>query len=93
MSTPLEHILDTVQEYKRNALDIAALTERQKTLRARIEDELGDDDTGTLLGVPVVTFKYGKRRTLDQRALKAAHPDLVEEFTTVTESRTFRMAN
>lgn len=91
MSTALEPILDDIRRYQDLTSAKAAIEEELKTLRGRIEDALGDDDTGTILGVPVVTWKFGKRRSLDQRALRAAHPELVEEFTTLSETRTFKV--
>lgn len=92
MSTALDAHLDTIREYQEINTQIAELRERQATLRARIEDALGDDDTGTILGVPVITWKWSKPRRLDQKALKAAHPEIVEAFTVTTETRTFKVA-
>lgn len=72
---------------------IKVLSDTAKTMRARIEDALGGQDTGTLDGHVVVTWKPVKSNRFDQAAFKKAHPDLAAEFMTVTESRRFTVVD
>lgn len=71
----------------------AEIKELEDTARSVVQDALGDDDTGTVDGEVAVTWKTSKRRALDQKALAAAHPDLVEEFKTATEVRRFEVVD
>lgn len=58
--------------------------------RAEIEDALGDNELGVdAEGNELVSWKFTKANRLNQGKLKAAHPDLVAEFTELTESRRF----
>lgn len=64
------------------------MEERRDRLEAELCDLLGDAGTGTVNGEVVVTWKNQSRRSLDQKALKEAHPDLVEQY---TKESTFRV--
>lgn len=56
--------------------------EREKAAKDALARLMKDGEAGTLNGVTVVTWKLSKgRESLDQKALKAAHPQIVEEFT------------
>jgi putative phage-type endonuclease len=75
------------------------IEERQKALEADA-DALGlavracMADAATLTdsaGNVLATWKAQQRHTLDQKALKAAHPALHAEFTTTATSRVFRL--
>lgn len=57
--------------------------------RAAVEEALGDADTGTLDGEPVVAWRFYKRRALDQKALKASFKDVYEACLRATEVRRF----
>jgi putative phage-type endonuclease len=43
-------------------------------------------------GKKIATWKTQQRSALDQKALAAAHPEIVEQFKRVSESRVFRLA-
>ena len=59
----------------------AAAEEREKAAKDALARMLKDGDTGVRDGMTVVTWKLSKgRESLDQAALKAAHPELVKEF-------------
>ena len=66
---------------------IAALEKMAERSRAVIEEQMGDDDTGTVGGKLVVTWKYVKKRSLSQKLLKAMYPDIAEECTETMEYR------
>jgi len=61
----------------------------EREARDVIENALGDNEAGTVDGDVVVTWKTGKRRALNQKALKENHPEIVEEFTDTTVVRRF----
>lgn len=61
--------------------------------KARIQSLMGD--ASTLVGSDgkkLATWKLQKRSSLDQKALAAAHPEIVEQFKRITESRVFRIS-
>lgn len=93
MSTDLTPIADDIKGYRELDYAIKALKEQQQVYRARIEDALGDDDCGEIDDKPVVTFPFIKSTRFDQKAFKAAHPDLAAEFVTVTQSRRFTVVD
>ena len=55
---------------------------------ARIMEAMQDAEVGTVDGKSLVTWKRQSRSSLDSKALKEAHPDLVEQF---SKSSTFRV--
>lgn len=57
--------------------------------RAEIEKALGENETGTVRGVPVVSWKHVKSTRLDQGLLKKLHPEVHAECMVVSESRRF----
>jgi predicted phage-related endonuclease len=67
------------------------IAEVKANARAAIEDALGDNEVGTVNGEPVVTWKHYKRRSLAQKALKAALPEVAEQFMETTETRRFEV--
>ncbi|UQE73865.1 hypothetical protein MYK68_14110 [Gordonia sp. PP30] len=72
---------------------IKALSDVAGPMKTRVQDAMGDADTGVLDGRPAVTWKPVKSRRFDQKAFKAVHPQLVAEFTIVTESRRFTVVD
>ncbi len=89
----LESVRGEIDALRQITAQQKVLADTAKTLRARVEDVLGDLDTGLLDGVVAVTWKPVKSRRFDQTAFKKAHPDLAEEFTTVSESRRFTVVD
>lgn len=88
----LDQVRDQIDALTFVEAQIKALTETKASLQADIKQALGDNEIGVLDGEPVVTWKRTKRTALDQRALKADHPELVAQYMTATEVRTFRWA-
>ena len=79
--------------YRELDTQIKALKEIQATLRGRIEDAMGDHELGLIDGEPAAMYKFVKSRRFDQKAFKAAHPDLAAEYVTVSESRRFTVVD
>lgn len=71
----------------------AELKELESAARAQVEAAMGEADEGQIDGETVVTWSRSKRRSLDQKALKEDHPELVEEYKTTTEVRTFNVVD
>lgn len=70
--------------------EIAAL---ETSARDAIEEALGAEEIGELDGATVVTWTTHKKRQLQQKAMREAFPELVEEFTELVEARTFKMVD
>jgi predicted phage-related endonuclease len=71
----------------------AELKELEDQARLAVETALGDNDTGSLDGHDVVTWKYHKRAALDQQALKQTFPDVYEVCRKTTEVRRFEVVD
>ena len=67
----------------------AEIKELEDKARDAIEEALGADTVGVLDGQPVVTWKYSKRVSLDQKLLKRAYPDVDAACRVTTEVRRF----
>ena len=89
----LEQVRDQIAALKTVEAQIKALTETKTSLQNDIKAVLGDNEIGVLDGHTVFTWTRTKRNALDQKALRAARPEIVAEFTTATEVRSFRWAD
>lgn len=69
----------------------AELKELEDRARPALEAALGDATEGTLDGHIVVTWKFYKRNTLDQKLLKATYPEIYEACRSLTEVRRFEL--
>jgi predicted phage-related endonuclease len=89
-----------VADLDHEAIDLVAALAAYKERRELIEKEengrkvrlmemLGDREIGNVDGETVVTWKTSKRSTLDTKRLKAERPEITEEFTKTSETRTF----
>jgi putative phage-type endonuclease len=66
-----------------------AADEAYKAAEAAVKAALGDATTATLDGSVIATWTRTTSRRLDQRRLKADHPDLVADYLTETTSDRF----
>lgn len=85
--------------------DLAQLVAEYKDLNATIKEASGELDTFKLQICTrmedaemiiaeekrLATFKYQERNTLDSKALKAAHPDIYEQFVKTSSTRVLRI--
>jgi predicted phage-related endonuclease len=71
----------------------AELKAAEDAARDAIEQALGDNDEGELDGHLVVTWKYFKRKALDQTFLKDTYPELYESCKKVAEVRRFEIVD
>lgn len=68
---------------------IGKLTSLRTDLVQRIKAALGDDEIGTVDGIPVVTFKRTLRVALSQKLIKERHPEVIPDCEEITEVRRF----
>lgn len=86
-------IRDAVLRLKGISEQIKGLESEADTLKTRVQAYM--TDAATLIGLDgkkLATWKTQSRSALDQKALAAAHPEIVEQFKRVSESRVFRLA-
>ena len=69
----------------------AQLKELEEQALDAVKTLMGEAENGLLDGEPVVRWDHQKRVSLDQKALKDAHPELVAEFMVATEVRRFQI--
>lgn len=69
----------------------ARLDELEAGAKAAIQEAMGGDDTGTLDGATVITWKTTKRTALDQKLLKSLHPEVFAECVSTSEVRRFEV--
>lgn len=68
-----------------------SLAESRARLEGDLCDLLQDAGTGTVNGDTVVTWRTQSRKSLDQKALKRDHPDLIEQYTKESTYRVLRV--
>lgn len=64
---------------------------REAELKTALQMRLGAAEALTLDGIPLATWKTQDRKSVDVKALRAAHPDIAEAFERVGKSRVFRV--
>lgn len=71
----------------------AELKEMEEASRAAVEEALGGNEVGEVCGETVVTWKRVMSKRLNQQALKSDHPELVEQYSQLGESRRFEVVS
>ncbi|MFN8147955.1 MAG: hypothetical protein U0R76_10865 [Candidatus Nanopelagicales bacterium] len=87
----LDDLATWVQLYADMNTAIAALEEKKKAAREHIEAALGDAETGTVAGIPVIRWTHVTSSRLDQRKAKQLLGDRVDEAMVETTSRRFAL--
>lgn len=83
-----ESILD---EYERIKKQQKALSERRDEIENIIKQDLGDNEKG-LCGKWTISWKSQTRKTLNAKALQAAHPELVlDPYYSISQTRPFKI--
>ena len=67
----------------------AKIKELEDQAKAAVQDAMGDADTGILDGEIAIAWGSYKRNAFDQKAFKALHPEMFEEFKSSTPYRRF----
>lgn len=87
----LDEQASLIEELATATAELKAAEERRDSVRNKLLALMGDAEIGLVDGKPRFTWKAQKgRETLDQKALKADHPDLYEAYTRTGAS--FRVA-
>lgn len=89
----LDDLATWVQLHRDMTTAIAALEERRKAAREHIEAAMGEHETGTVAGVPVVRWTHVTSKRLDQRKAKQLLGDRVDEAMVETTSRRFALVD
>ncbi len=85
-------LLEAVQEYKSLNGDIKAAQEELDQLKIKICSSMEDAEMIIDQEKRIATFKYQERTTLDSKALKAAHPEIYEQFSKTSSTRVLRIS-
>lgn len=90
--TPVRAQIELLTYCRNERAKLAArIDELEASAKATIQEALGEQETGVLDGIPVVTWKTTKRTSLDQKLLKSLHPEVYEECKSTTEVRRFEV--
>lgn len=84
---------DALHRYRQAREQIATWTEIADQARARLEQQLGERQTGTVDGLPVIRWARVKSTRLDQTLVKSLHPGVHAECQTTSESRRFTVVS
>lgn len=82
-----------VNELRHARAQIAKWQEIADAYRSTIEQLMGQHDTATVDGQPVVHWTHVKSTRLDQSLLKSLHPEVFAECQSATTSRRFALAD
>lgn len=85
------HAIDLVAQIKHVKSERKSYDEIEDRAKAELCEMIGDAESAVVGGEVVATWKTSIRKSLDQKALKEAHPDLVEKYTRETTVRTLRL--
>lgn len=87
----LEAVRAQVESLRYAKQKIAEMKVLESMARDAIEEAMGTGEIGQLDGETVITWTTFKKRQFRQDKLKETHPELVEEYTELTESRQFKV--
>ena len=86
----LESVANWVMHLKQLKADRAEIDEQIEQAENQIKDQMGDADTGTIGGEPVIRWSHIVTQRFDQKAAKAILSDeQIAACTKPTESRRF----
>lgn len=87
-----EKFLAMATEWERAKGEAKAWEERAEDVKAALVFGLGDAEMGVLPDGRRFTYKQQERRSLDTKALSAAHPDIADRFSKVSAYRVARLS-
>lgn len=85
----LDDLAPMIELYREAGSKIAEWTEIRDKVRAAIEQRMGEHETGTVAGQPVVRWVHVTSNRVDTTLLKANHPDVYRACVTPQTSRRF----
>ena len=81
-----------ITEYKELNSNIKEATAELDQLKLQICTRMEDAEMIIAEEKRLATFKYQERNTLDSKALKAAHPEIYEQFLKTSSTRVLRVS-
>jgi predicted phage-related endonuclease len=82
---------ELVAQLKHIKSELKSYEAMEDACKAELCELIGDAATAVVAGEVVATWKTSKRSSLDTKALKEAHPDLVASYTKEVPVRTLRL--
>jgi len=89
--THIDHLAETIEELKAAKIEAKIVDDRVEAITNRLREALGDAETGLIDGKSAISWKTSRTTRLDSKRLKTEQPETYEQFSTTTESRTFRI--
>lgn len=93
-SNPVElepSVTELIAQLKHVKSELASYKQLEDRLKAELCDLIGPNETATINGTVVATWKGYKRDWFDSKRFQAENPDLYEQYTKTTTSRTLRL--
>lgn len=87
-----DELQNIIAEYKDLNITIKAADKELDALKLQICARMEDAEMIIAEDKRLATFKYQERNSLDGKALKAAHPDIYEQFIKTSSTRVLRVA-
>lgn len=88
-SKAVDAMADLVDRYRSLGLLVEAYKAEMDSIKAVITDQLGECETGTVHGLPVVTYKHVERTTFDTTAFRQAEPQIFAAYSRTAVHRRF----
>ncbi len=85
------HATDLIAQLKHVKSELKSYEAMEDGLKAELCEMIGDASTAVINGEQVATWKTATRSSLDTKALKEAHPDLVASYTKNIPVRSLRL--
>ena len=87
-----DEVAQIVADYKDLNSTIKEATKELDDLKLQICSRMEDAEMIIQEEKRLATFKYQERTTLDSKALKAAHPEIYEQFSKTSSTRVLRIS-
>ena len=88
---PLDDIISVLDQYRNAQLRVAEWQEVMASARSYIENALGENETGTIDGEPVVRWSKVTSNRVNQSILKADYPDVYRACISPQTARRFTL--
>jgi hypothetical protein len=89
----LEKVRDQVELLRWTKVRQAELKELEAAARDDVENIMGNADTGTLDGKPVIKWSTYKKRQLNQKMMREEIAEIAEAYTELIDVRRFELVD
>ena len=90
MARDISDLTGTLDQVRQLNEAINALEERRDALKQTIIDALGDEETGTVDGVSVVTYRTTTTNSFDSKRFREQNPDIAAGYMRSSSYRSLR---